>query len=192
MARDRFAESLYTFIKAVRLSQAQWLVGVTTFNDYIERRCRTVGTEPCITVLQWSYGLGLSSALWEHEATQTIIREVAISVCLYNDLASLKKEVADGDVDSAVPILVWNEGLTVQHAVNRVIKMVEQSWVRLLEAETRLLDATETDLEKHDVAQLVGGCKDIVVGHVAYSLRTARYMTGVQLNGHDSGFRVVL
>jgi hypothetical protein len=142
--------------------------------------------------MQWAYELSLSSSFWDHEATQALIREVGISVCLYNDLASLKKEVADGDVDSAVPILVWNEGLSPQQAVDSVIGMMEKSWERLLDAEHSLLAIPGTQQFKQDVAILVGGCKDVVVGHVAYSLKTARYMTGAKLNEQDNSFRVVL
>ena len=167
-------------------------MGVTNFEDYIERRCNTVGTKPCITIMQWAYELSLPSDVWDHDATQTMIREVGMSVCLYNDLASLKKEVADGDVDSAVPILVWNEDLGAQQAVDKVIKMIEQSWIRLLDAERRLSSVGETEQFKHDIMVLAAGCKDIVVGHVAYSLKAARYMAGATLNREDNSFRVVL
>lgn len=183
---------MYNFVTSVRTSQAQWLVGVTSFEDYKKRRLETVGSEPCVMAMQWGYGLSLPSHIWDHEATQTIIREVGISVFLYNDIASLKKEVIDGDVDSTVPILVWNEGITAQAAVLRIQKMIEESWERLIAAEKRLKSVTNTQQLKQDAEILIGGCKDIVVGHMAYSLRASRYMSSVTFLGAENSFQFVL
>lgn len=152
----------------------------------------TVGTEPCITVLQWAYDLSLPPSIWDHEATHCIIREVAIGVFLYNDVVSLKKEVDDGDVDSAIPIMVWNEGVKAQTAVDRVVGMIEQSWERLLDAERRLMDAAEGQQIIGDLEVLVGACKDIVVGHMAYSLQASRYMDGATCDGQGGSVRAVL
>lgn len=71
----------------------------------------------------------------------SITREVAISDFLWNDIVSLRKEIDDGDIDSAIPVMVWNEGCSAQSAVDRCVKMVEESWARLLEAEKRLMAA---------------------------------------------------
>lgn len=36
---------------------------------------------------------------------------------LSNDILSLKKEIKHGDIDSIVPILMYNRGFTVQEAI---------------------------------------------------------------------------
>ncbi|KAH9882310.1 hypothetical protein J1614_000546 [Plenodomus biglobosus] len=194
-SRDRFTDSVCGFISAVRLSQGLWLEGCSTYEDYTKRRIATVGVEPLLMVLQWAYGLSLPQSIYDHEATKVLFREVFIGVYLYNDLVSLKKEVVDGDVDSAIPIMVWQEGIAAQAAVDRVVKTIEASWESLLDAEQRLLKVAQTKQMRCDILQLVAGCKDIVVGHMAYTLRAARYMadaTHDEFKSQGGSFKVVL
>ncbi|KAF1944013.1 terpenoid synthase [Clathrospora elynae] len=193
-ARDRFAASIYGFITGVRTSQATWAVGMSTFSEYTTRRLKTVGTDPCIAVMQWAYGLSLPPRIWDHEATKAITREVAIGCFVWNDIVSLKKEIVDGDVDSTIPVLVWNEGISAQEAVDRCVKMAEESWGRLLEAEKRLIGVHigETEQIKRDIEVFIGGAKDVLVGHMLYSLLIPRNMKGARMGELDSSFKVVL
>ncbi|RMZ68150.1 terpene synthase [Pyrenophora seminiperda CCB06] len=193
-ARDRFAEAIYDFILGVRTSQATWARGISTLEDYTARRLRTVGTNPCVAVLQWAYGLTLPQCIWNHEAVLAITREVAISDFLWNDIVSLRKEIDDGDIDSAIPVIVWNEGCSAQSAVDQCVKMVEQSWTRLLNAEKRLITAyaNEEEYISRDIKMLVGGCKDIIAGHMVYSLKIPRNMAAAKMSEKDWSFRMVL
>jgi hypothetical protein len=193
-ARDRFAETIYEFVLGVRESQATWAKGITTFENYRNRRLRTVGTNPCVAAIQWAYGLTLPQSIWDHEATKAITREVAISDFLWNDIVSLRKEIDDGDIDSAIPVIVWNEGCTAQTAVDRCVKMVEESWARLLKAEKRLVvaHAGESEKTKRDIEVLIGGCKDVLVGHMVYSLKIPRNMAAATMSEKDYSFKIVL
>jgi hypothetical protein len=121
--------------------------------------------------MQWAYELTLPSSVWDREALVAITHEVAVSDFLWNDIVSLRKEIDDGDIDSAIPVMVWNEGCSPQVAVDRCVKMVEESWARLLEAEKRLVTAHAQEPEqiRRDIETLVGGCKDVLVGHMIYS-----------------------
>ena len=168
--------------------------GISTLEDYTARRLRTVGTNPCVAVLQWAYGLTLPQSIWDHEAFVAITREVAISASLWNDIVSLRKEIDDGDIDSAIPVIVWNDGCSAQIAVDRCVKMMEQSWLRLLNAEHRLVRACAGEEEqiRRDIGTLVGACKDIVVGHMVYSLKIPRNMTAAKMSEKDRSFRVLL
>lgn len=123
-----------------------------------------------------------------------ITREVATSDFLWNDIVSLRKEIDDGDIDSAIPVMVWNEGCSAQVAVDRCVRMVEESWKRLLEAEKRLMDAHSGESEqiKSEITTLVGGCKDLIVGHMMYSLKIPRNMSAARMSEKDCSFRIVL
>ncbi|EOA84163.1 uncharacterized protein SETTUDRAFT_155455 [Exserohilum turcica Et28A] len=193
-ARDRFAAAIYDFVLGVRTSQATWAQGISTLEQYTTRRLRTVGTNPCVAVMQWAYGLSLPPSIWEHEAMVAITREVATSDFLWNDIVSLRKEIDDGDIDSAIPVMVWNEGCSAQVAVDRCVRMVEESWKRLLEAEKRLMDAHSGESEqiKSEITTLVGGCKDLIVGHMMYSLKIPRNMSAARMSEKDCSFRIVL
>ncbi|KAJ5022170.1 isoprenoid synthase domain-containing protein [Bipolaris maydis] len=193
-ARDRFAAAIYDFVMGVRVSQATWTRGMSTLEDYTARRLRTVGTNPCVAVIQWAYGLTLPPSVWDHEAMVSITREVAISDFLWNDIVSLRKEIDDGDIDSAIPVMVWNEGCSAQSAVDRCVKMVEESWERLQEAEKKLMAAHAGDSKdlRDEIETLVGGCKDLIVGHMVYSLKIPRNMSAANMSDKDCSFRIVL
>jgi hypothetical protein len=53
----------------------------------------------------------------DHPKMIEIWRETNLSVSLLNDLFSLRKEIEHGDIESIVPILVINRGMTIQEAI---------------------------------------------------------------------------
>ena len=46
-----------------------------------------------------------------------IWREVNLNMSLSNDMLSLRKEIKHGDIDSIIPVLVFNRGMTVQEGI---------------------------------------------------------------------------
>ncbi|KAH7067975.1 isoprenoid synthase domain-containing protein [Paraphoma chrysanthemicola] len=191
-SRDRFAESVYRVVNAVRDTQAKWVIGMDSYDDYAKRRRAGVALDIVVTSLQWFHGLSLPASIWEHEAMQSVMDEVSITVFLFNDIVSLKKEVVDGQVDSTVPIYVWSQNSSPQAAVDKAVKMLEVSWGNLLAAGSRLQDVADTEQDKREVKVVVDSCKEILVGHMAYCLRSARYMTDATFEGQGNAFRVVL
>jgi hypothetical protein len=163
-----------------------------SYDDYAKRRREGVALDVVVTSLQWFHGLSLPPSIWEHEAMQSVMDEVSITVFLFNDIVSLKKEVVDGQVDSTVPIFVWSQNISPQAAVDKAVKMLEVSWENLLAAGTRLQDVADTEQDKREVNVVITCCKEILVGHMAYCLRSARYMTDATFEGESNAFRVVL
>lgn len=52
-----------------------------------------------------------------HEKMIDIWREVNLNMSLSNDMVSLRKEIIHGDLDSIVPVLVYNRGFSVEEAI---------------------------------------------------------------------------
>jgi hypothetical protein len=52
-----------------------------------------------------------------HQKMTDIWREVNLNMSLSNDMMSLRKEIIHGDLDSIVPVLVYNRGFTVEEAI---------------------------------------------------------------------------
>ncbi|KAL1962965.1 hypothetical protein VTN77DRAFT_8811 [Rasamsonia byssochlamydoides] len=84
---------MYSYVNAVCSHQEQRQIGLSTIESYIARRTYTVGAYPCIMILEWAYGLNISSWVYEHEATKAIMKETTLSNLLINDILSFKKEV---------------------------------------------------------------------------------------------------
>jgi type II secretory pathway predicted ATPase ExeA len=115
-------------------------------------------------------------------------------VALYNDLASLKKELKADEVDNIIPILVYHHNISAQDAVNMTIKMLEESYKSFNAAVERLERAVDAESKevKRDVEILVDACVDLLVGNVAWSLATRRYLPRTAFSDGSSGFEVVL
>ena len=78
--------------------------------------------------------------------------------------------------------------------LDRCVKLIEESWKRLLEAEKRLLVAYAGEPEgiRSDIKTLVGGCKDVLAGHMVYSLKISRNMAAAKMSEKNCSFRIVL
>jgi hypothetical protein len=82
-------QSMFDYFESTRSAQVQRSIGVDTPDEYIDRRARNIASYLCLTLMPWTYGLTLPSWIWDTESMQRINREVAIGVCLCNDIVSL-------------------------------------------------------------------------------------------------------
>jgi hypothetical protein len=166
---------------------------MTSVDDYIKRREESSGVVPTLCALAWGYGIRLPESVWDHEAMQAMTREVTIGVALYNDIVSLKKELQHG-VDNIVPVLVFQHDVSPQVAVDMTIKMLEDSYADFLSAVDRLEEVVkrEHDDLKPDIQVWIDGCLDVLIGNIAWSVSTSRYLPKTALTAGGSGFKVVL
>jgi hypothetical protein len=192
--RNRYAESIIDFFEIARGAHVLRTVGVDALDTYLERRVRNVGSTQCLTVMPWAYDLDVPSWVWEHEAMTRIIREIAHSVSLGNDIASLQKELKINEVNSIIPILVLHQNISAQQAANTALSMMAQSWEDILDAKSRLRHAVrmEEDLIQRHVNILLDAFMDVLIGHVAYIWHTRRYLSKDVFDGSSHGFTVVL
>jgi hypothetical protein len=191
---DRFVETLVAYMNSARAGQKQRNVGVDCVDDFIDRRVDNIGVIPTLCSHAWGYGIKLPEWVWDHESAKVLMREVSVALALYNDVASLKKEVIADEVDSIVPILVHHHNVSAQEAVDMTMDMLKTSYQKLLAAVERLniAVASENDDVKRDLKVWVDACVDLVFGNVAWSLANSRYLLRTALRDGSSGFEVVL
>ncbi|KAH7079800.1 isoprenoid synthase domain-containing protein [Paraphoma chrysanthemicola] len=189
--RDRFIQSIVRFINTVRRSHDKQIAGdIDSVEAYMKRRVITSSIETFVHTLVWAYDLSMPAWIWEHEATKVILWETEAAIALYNDIASLKKELDGGEVDSIVPILVYNEDITAQEAVNKTVHMLASGFGEFRSAADRLRAAVSNDdiKVKSDVDTWIEGCVDLILGNMAWSLKTERYMAKAVVNLEGTGY----
>jgi hypothetical protein len=192
--RDRYVNALIAYIDSVRASQAQWQVGVDSVEDFIDRRSKTIAVYPTLYTHAWAYSIKLPEWVWDHESVQAMVREVSVTVALYNDMASLKKELKADEVDNIIPILVYHHNVSAQEAVDMTVQILEGSYKAFTAAVERLrctVDAESEDV-KRDVEVWVDACVDMLVGNVAWSLAIPRYLPRTAFSDGSLEFEVVL
>ncbi|KAH7071553.1 isoprenoid synthase domain-containing protein [Paraphoma chrysanthemicola] len=193
--RGSFVESVVRFINTVRRSHDKQIAGeIDSVEAYMKRRVITSSIETFVHTLVWAYDLTMPAWIWEHEATKVILWETETAIALYNDIASLKKELDGREVDSIVPILVYNEDITAQEAVDKTVDMLASGFGEFRSAADRLRATVfnEDVKVKRDVDTWIEGCVDLILGNMAWSLKTERYMAKAVVNPEGTGCVQVL
>ena len=140
-ALRRYANDMYSYVHSVCSHQESREMGFSTLEDYYTLRVLTIGAYPCLTMMEWAYGLDILEEVYEHEAIKVIFREVAVSSFLTNDIFSIRKEIAQGDLDSVVPIMIYHYRYSPQAAVDFAVKELQRSFDEFVAAEERILNA---------------------------------------------------
>jgi hypothetical protein len=192
--RKRLTEYMIDYFESIRSAQVQRLTSVDALDAYIERRAINIGSHLCLALMPWAYGLTLPSWIWEHDSMKRVRREVAIGVFIWNDIISVQKELKLNDVDSIIPILVYHRNVSAQEAADTAVKMIAQSYQDLTVAKSRLKHAVrnEDDAIQRDIATLLDGCTDVLVGNMIWSLGSHRYLAKEAVHDEGKAYTIVL
>ena len=97
---------------------------------------------------------------------KVFIKQTSILVFLVNDLISLKKELAQGQADSIVPIIVQQFKCTPQLAVDFTVQLIRESYLTFIAAEYRLLRFSQHN--SPDIISFIDRCKEFAVGNILW------------------------
>lgn len=102
-------------------------------------------------------------------------------IWIVNDMLSLKKEIAQDETDSLVPILV-GQGKDLQAAMDHGFDMVRNAKRSLDAAAIRLQEtvkASYSETVADDVEKFVESCRMACTGSTNWSVESGRYKIGV-------------
>lgn len=102
-------------------------------------------------------------------------------ICIVNDMLSIKKEIAQGETDSLLPILV-GQGKDPQAAMDHAFEMVQTAKWELDAAARRLSEKTKPSYNKQvccDLEKFVDSCRMACTGSTVWSIESGRYKIGV-------------
>jgi hypothetical protein len=190
---DRYVDALINFINTVRVSQTQWQGNVPSIEDFIERRIKTIEVIPNLLPLVWAYELKLPEWIWNSAPMQRMVREICIQAAMWNDIYSLKKELAANEMDNIIPILVYHHDISAQEAVDMAVEVIDRSYRNFCVAVECLKGSVSEEITdvRRDLDTWVDGCLDMLFGHVAWSIQVPRYLPRSVLTG-GAGFKTVL
>lgn len=178
--RRRFRAHWQTYLAAheaeARHRTAERLPDLDAF---LEVRRETIGVRPCLDYAERCGGYALPDDLYgwpELREMREITGEVVIFV---NDIVSLGKELAAGDVNNSVVVHRAHRGCTVEESVGHVAALANARTARF----TRLAAALPAALAdrgvpqeaREHVAHYVDGMRHLMAGNLTWSLATARY-----------------
>lgn len=156
-----------------------WSVGNTARGtapalvEYLERRRHSGGMYPAIDLIELVLHRELPRGLLEGSHLPLLSRITNDVVCWSNDIFSLEKENARGDVNNLVLVVEREERIPLQQAVDQVGAMVSAAVELFLRVE-RTLPACPADLER-DVQHYLRMLRGWMRGNLDWSIETGRY-----------------
>ncbi|MEC4018516.1 isoafricanol synthase [Streptomyces sp. H27-D2] len=153
--------------------------GPLSLEQFLRGRRDSIGVQPCLDLTERAGRYTIPREL--HTGSPLAeMREITADVVIFvNDIVSLDKELAAGDVNNSVIILHRSEDCTVGQAVRRVVRATNDRIGRFQrlaeELPGSLADSGVPATLRDHVEHYVDGMRHVMRGNLAWSLETARY-----------------
>lgn len=181
-AQHRFIETMDLFFQSVTQQALDRATGVIPdLESYIALRRDTSGCKPCWALIEYAGNLDIPDEVMEHPLICSLGEAANDLVTWSNDIFSFNVEQSKGDTHNMIPVVMHQEGVDLQTAVDFVGNMCKQSIDRFNQDRARLPSwGPEID---RDVSVYVDGLANWIVGSLHWSFETERYFgkTGRQV-----------
>jgi 5-epi-alpha-selinene synthase len=97
---------------------------------YIANRRLTAASTVCLDLIELVHHIEIPVEVYESQSFQTILNSVYDIVHWTNDVYSLPKELARGEVNNLVVVVQYEEGGSLQDALNHVCAMINRETLR--------------------------------------------------------------
>lgn len=145
---------------------------------YVKMRPYTGGLYTDLELIEITEKIALPLTIRRHPVLQRLARLTNDVVCWSNDVFSLGKELAQGDVHNLVVVLARQHGLKIQEAANLAAQMCNAQVKRFLALERRLPDFPSPHAEA--VAKHLSVLRAWMRGNLDWALESARYRPAAQ------------
>ncbi|KAL2808542.1 terpenoid synthase [Aspergillus granulosus] len=157
---------------------------IPSLAQYWRRRDRTAGVHPVTATIPFIYDLQISRQCLKDNRMQLLWRHTSYLVHMINDMFSLRKEIADNQIENLVPVLMLNEGVDCNQAVRLSYQLVQEAARGFLEVEASLQDIA-SHIDPSISNAFIQGCKNVVMGLTHWSYSGQRYFKPSELNSNN-------
>ncbi|MEE1785587.1 hypothetical protein PUR71_22165 [Streptomyces sp. SP17BM10] len=178
----RFITHMGQFLDAFRYEAAnRERRHVPALSGYTQLRRASGGITPSLDLLEYAAGLEVPALLHESEQLRTMVNKAADVVVWVNDVLSLRKELAVGEVTNGVLAVGRELGCGMQDAIDHVYRKVARDVGVFLRAEESLtaLCASWHGLGEEDraaVGAFTDGLKAWMRGNLEWGCNSRRYL----------------
>ena len=171
-----FLDELVYFVESCQLEQQNQVEGhLPTAKEYHQRRMGSGAVRVCLALSEFACRIVLPSEIMADPDMATIWDATNIVICIMNDILSFKKEFAQGQIDSILPILFAKHG-SMDAAMSIAASLIVQSIRSLDIAAERLLQQHGKDLvSRRDLRAFINSCKYACTGNLNWSLVSGRF-----------------
>ncbi len=170
----RFANSVSEYFEAtVWEAQNRFHEHWPDKSSYIRMRPYTGGLYTDIEMIEITEQVSLPCIVRSNPRLNQLVTITNNVVCWCNDIISLRKEEAHGDMHNLVLILRQESKLSLQESINHVQRLIDNQIRRFMVFETQLPSfGTHVD---HDVARFVGVLRSWMRGNLDWAYESGRY-----------------
>ena len=155
--------------------------------SYLEIRQDAGAMRLALDYMDLTEHINLPAEIYGSSLVQALLRITNNVVCWSNDIFSLHKELARGDLNNLVLALQQEQGCVLQEAVQQVDEMVTREVELFLYLATSAPDAIPA--YKEEIQKYLAGMQAWMRGNLDWSLETHRYSDVEQLaSGHHPDY----
>ncbi|KAI6008809.1 isoprenoid synthase domain-containing protein [Pisolithus orientalis] len=171
---ERFIHGFYLFFAASEREVERRSKGyIADLESYIAYRRDTSACKPCYAMIEYAVGIDLPDEVVSHPAIMAMGEAANDMISWSNDIYSYNKEQARGDIHNLVMILMYEQGLDLQGAVDAAGAYWEAALQRF-EDNFTILPTWGSPVDQN-VAIYVQGLRDMVIGSLHWSFDAERY-----------------
>ncbi|KAL4929154.1 terpene synthase family protein [Aspergillus undulatus] len=181
--RELLCNSMVDYMSSVGAVNALFDGGKRpTLQQYWERRDRDAGVHPGIATIPFVAGLDVNERDVSGRLMQELQKQTSYVVHIANDMISLHKELEDGQIENLVPILILNQNISVNEALQEAYNIAEENY----DGATNSARALESNEYPQPVSGIFArGCKDLIAGVLYWSYNGGRYLEGGRLDNDN-------
>ncbi|TBR61102.1 terpene synthase [Westiellopsis prolifica IICB1] len=171
---DYFVRSIEDFFNGcVQEAANKSQVNVPDVDTYIMMRRLTGGMEHFLDLIDFCYHLTVPNLLREHDCLKQL-RLMANNMASWcNDIFSASKEIAIGDVNNLIIVLVYKEELPLEKAIQRAVQMHDQEVRDMIALEASIpAFGEEIDVQ---VTNYISGLHNWIRGNLDWHCKSRRY-----------------
>ncbi|KAG8216688.1 isoprenoid synthase domain-containing protein [Butyriboletus roseoflavus] len=171
---QRLQETMELFFQAIHQQALDRANGtVPDLESYIALRRDTSGCKPCWALIEYAHHLHIPDDVMDHPTIRSLGEATNDLVTWSNDIFSYDMEQSKGHTHNMINVIMHEQGLDLQDAVNAVGDLCKRAIDRFTHDRANLPSWGPTI--DADVRVYVDGLADWIVGSLHWSFETERY-----------------
>ncbi|HVV20582.1 MAG TPA: hypothetical protein VHF06_14190 [Pseudonocardiaceae bacterium] len=146
---------------------------------YVDKRRHTGAIYVCMDLIEIAEGIEIADSRHGSPEFTAALDAACDVVCWTNDVYSLAKERALGEIHNLVYLVATHDGMSLAEATRTVSTRINAETARYLDHEAALLGGAPTD--HPDLARYAAGMRSWMRGNLDWSSRTKRYQDPVDV-----------
>ncbi len=172
---NRIVKSLAEYLEVTTYAEtALYVDGQLSMERFIELRKHLSGMYTCVDMVEFAYDIDLPVFVRSDLLLRKMKEHCVFYGAMLNDIFSYHKESAAGSRFNLVSVMMETQGITVEEAVDRIIRMLNARLMDFRSLEAQIPHWRDPKLNQ-DVQSYIQGLRDLFTASWYWQISTNRY-----------------